>query len=766
MTRTTVVFLYIVLFFFAPLKVFTQTNKETIPLITFLKQAEAKYNITFSYADANLDNKTIVIPSNEFSLEELLKYLSKRTDLSFERLGNRVLVIKKPKKNREFSGSFKTQLLDEILVTNYLTKGVTLKNDGNTSIKPESFGILPGLIEPDVLQTIQALPGVQSVEERVSSVNIRGGTHDQNLILWDGIKMYQSGHFFGLISAFNPYLTENVLVSKNGTSAIYGDGVSGVIDMRASNTISEEASGGGGFNLINADVYAKIPVSKKLEFQVSGRRSLTDLVATPTYDQYSKRMFQDTDVISSQSDENFYFYDATLKVLYDLSKKDRIRANFLNVNNNLQYEEQTVVNDRDEELNSSLRQQNLATSLEYSRDWNNNLTSTLQVYLSNYNLEATNHDIINNQRLIQENEVYDNGIKTRLDYTLNNNIKLQGGYQFAEVGVSNLEDVNNPPYRSYIKEVIRTHSLFNELSFTSNSYNTIAKLGVRGNYFEKLSDFSIEPRLSFNQRFLNYFTFEILGEIKSQTTSQIIDLQNDFLGIEKRRWVLANEETIPIIKSKQLSSGVRFSQNGLLLSAEGYVKKVDGITTRSQGFQNQYQYENEIGSYQIRGLDFLINKQFENGSTWLSYSYSKNDYKFPVLNSGEKFPNNVDIRHAITFAGTYFYKSFKFALGLNWRTGKPYTEPQENNAILNTFINYQSPNSSNLSDYFRADFSVTHTFKVANKTDAIAGFSLWNVLNKKNVINTYYTVDNEGMVSKIENLSLGITPNFSFRLSF
>ena len=778
MIRTTIVFLNIVLFFFAPLKGFSQTNKETIPLVTFLKQIEAKHNVTFSYADANLEGKTISVPVTNLSLDQILIYLSERTELTFQQLGDRVLVIKKSKKNNSSSNSFKTQLLEEVLVTNYLTKGVTLRNDGTTSIKPESFGILPGLIEPDVLQTIQALPGVQSIEERVSSVNIRGGTHDQNLILWDGIKMYQSGHFFGLISAFNPYLTENVLVSKNGTSAVYGDGVSGIVDMRASNDISDKISGGGGFNLINADVYAKIPINKKLELQVSGRRSLTDLIATPTYEQYSKRMFQDTDVISSQSDENFYFYDATLKVLYDVTEKDRVRANFLNVNNDLQYKEQTVVNDLDEELNSMLRQQNLASSVEYLRDWNDKFTTGLQVYLSKYDLEATNNDITNNQRLILKNEVYDNGIKAKLEYNFTDNLQLKTGYQFAEVGVSNLEDVNNPPFRSYIKKVIRTNSIFSELSFKSNSYNTIAKIGVRGNLFDKFSNTLIEPRLTFNQRFLNYFTFEVLGEMKSQTTSQVIDLQNDFLGIEKRRWVLSNNneepiiedgrliQPVPIIQSKQISTGVRYNQNGLLISAEAYTKKVEGITTRSQGFQNQFQFENEIGSYQIRGLDFLINKQFRNGSTWLSYSYSKNDYEFPTLNSGKKFPNNIDTRHTLTFAGTYFYKRFKFALGANWRTGKPYTIYNENIPILNNEINYNSPNDANLKDYVRTDFSMTYTFKVTDETNAITGFSLWNILDRKNVINAYYTLGNEETISKVENLSLGITPNFSFRLSF
>ena len=769
MSRTTLVFLYIILFFFSYLNVEAQINKqEKQSLISVLKEVEVQYNVQFSYADANLKGKTILRPAKKLSLQELLSYLEINTNLVFESLNDNIIVIKKSKK----STPFRTQLLDEVILVNYLTKGISLKNDGTTKLKPSVLGILPGLTEPDILHAIQALPGIQSVDERVSNVNIRGGTHDQNLILWDGIKMYQSGHFFGLISAFNPYLTQDVIVSKNGTNAMYGDGVSSIIDMRSSNTISKDFSGGAGFNLINADAFAKIPLNKKTELQFSARRSLTDLIATPTYDQYFKRIFQDTDFTNNQNNSNsisknerFYFYDFTAKLLYDISKKDKLRVNFLNIFNNLNYKEQSTINNINEVLKSKLTQRNLATSVEYKRVWSSSFSTLAQVYFSNYNLGATNFDIINNQRLIQENEVYDNGLKIHYNYHFNDTMFLNGGYQFTEVGISNLQDLNNPVFRSNIKEVLRTHAVFNEIKFLSNSHNTNARIGIRVNYLNKFSKTLIEPRLSFNQRFLNHFHLELLGELKSQTTSQIIDLQNDFLGIEKRRWILANDNSIPIIKSKQISAGIHFNKNNLTVSIETYIKQVDGITTRSQGFQNQFQFVNAIGNYQIKGVDFLINKQYNNVSTWFSYSYSKNDYTFATL-LNTKFPNNVDTRHAFNFAGTYTISKFKFALGLNWRTGKPFTEPDTNTPIINNFINYQSPNNSNIDDYLRTDFSSTYTFKIGDNSNAIAGISLWNVLNRSNIINTYYTIDDDNTISKVENFSLGITPNFSFRVQF
>lgn len=773
MSRKGLLSIFFILFFLNVAYLNAQTvQKEKQSLTSILKILEIRYGISFSFVDDTIKDKETRLPDSDLILEEALELLKIDTQLDFELLDKRFVVIKKVVESE--TNLFRIQRLEEVIVSNYLTTGISKFNDGSITIKPETFGILPGLIEPDVLQTIQALPGVLSSDETVSNINVRGGTHDQNLLLWDGIKMYQSGHFFGLISAFNPYTTKRINVYKNGTSAKYGDGISSVIDMQLPNDIDNEFKAGLGFNLINADGFAKIPLSKKTELQVSARRSVTDLILTPTYDQYFKRIFQDSDLTNSKNNNNsisqneqFYFYDVNVKFLYDITKKDRIRIHFLNVNNKLNYEEQSTINDRNEAFNSKLSQQNLATGITYTKDWNESLSTTSQFYVSNYDLDATNYDITNNQRLIQENEVYDGAAKIDINYAPNHQLKINGGYQFTEVGISNLEDVNNPVFRSYIKEVIRSHAVYAETGLLSNNAKTHLKLGARLNYIQKFDMLFAEPRLSFSQRFLNNFRVEILGEFKSQTTTQIIDLQNDFLGIEKRRWVLSNNSTIPVLKSKQASAGIHFNKNKLLLSGEAYIKKVDGITTRSQGFQNQYQFVNSTGSYEIKGIDFLLNKQFSDiVSAWISYSYSTNNYTFEALNNGKSFPNNVDIKHVVDFAGTFTHNNFKLAMGLNWHSGKPVTLPDLNDNPNDNEITYSNPNSSKLKDYLRADCSATYSFNISDGSRAILGASVWNVFNKKNIINSYYTLDDDNMIIKVENQSLGVTPNVSFRINF
>lgn len=660
--------------------------------------------------------------------------------------------------------------LQEVFVSDFITKGIDKKLDGSLVITTETLGILPGLIEPDVLQTIQVLPGIQSINETVSDINVRGGTNDQNLMLWDGIRMYHSGHFFGLISAYNPYLTEKITLTKNGSSSVLGDGVSSTIDIRTDDQVAEIFSAGAGVNMINGDMFAKIPLSKKASLQVSARRSLADILQTPTYKQYFERAFRDTDVTNSPNSdtllgkkEKFYFYDTSLKLLYNITDKDKLRFSFLNVFNNIEYQENRLINAIRESRTSELKQHNLGSGISYSRVWNEKIRTSAQVYLSAYNLGAVNFDLLNDQRLIQKNKVLDTGLKLDTRVSLTNTIDIYAGYQFSEVGVTNLEDINNPRFSRLIKKVVRSHSTFLEGNFTFHQTNI--RLGARSNYFPGFEKLIIEPRFSFNQKFLEYWYFEILGEMKSQSITQIIDLQSDFLGVEKRRWVLSNNEDIPIIRSKQVSTGVSYKKGDFLISVEGYYKLVSGIITSAQGFQNQFQFIRSNGNYKTIGVDFLTSKKFDPFAIWLSYSNANSTFEFQQL-LPPSFPNSLDIRHRATFGCSYGVRNFEISTGLNWHSGKPYTEPVKPNEIINNKINYDAPNSSRLDDYLRVDFSAKYRFNINNKVRAQFGISIWNILNRQNVINRYFSITDNNQLESSQQSSLGRTPNLIFRVNF
>ena len=667
--------------------------------------------------------------------------------------------------------------LNQVYITKFLTTGLQKRLDGSTVLNTEQFGILPGLIEPDILQSIQALPGVESANESIANINVRGGSNDENLMLWDDIKMYHSGHFFGLISAYNPNLTNKVTVSKNGTSSQYSDGVSSTINMSTKNELSNSFSGGAGINLISGDAFLEIPITKKLELHVSGRRSFTDVLSTPTYDNYFTRSFQDSDLNNNQSIENgsassdFSFYDYSAKLLFDLNDKHSFRTNVIYINNNLDYSEtNTDSNNSTTTKSSNLTQENLGFGGHWQANWNSKFNTKLLAYYSRYTVDASDLRVETNQLLQQGNQVLETGIKLNSFYYLNSNFTLLAGYQFNETGISNSTNVSLPAFDREKKDVLLNHALYTEGEYRKGK--TYIRAGVRASYFQKFNKLLIDPRINLRQKLSRQLALKIEGEFKNQSATQKIDFQDDFLGVENRRWILANEEDIPITTSKQASLGLEFKQNNLNIETTGFYKLVSDITAGNQGFYNNFQYLDATGNYTAKGLEFLINKTTNKYSTWLSYTYSINDYEFESF-TPSAFPNNIDIRHSATLAFNYnILEDLKISMGALWRSGQPYTKPLEGNETVqdgNTlFVNYDLPNNENLDDFLRLDTSISYSFKMSNAIKGTLNLGIINLTNQNNVINRYYEVDpnDSEKTIEIDNKSLKLTPNASFRIRF
>ncbi|GAA4946055.1 carboxypeptidase-like regulatory domain-containing protein [Algibacter agarivorans] len=745
------------------------TNTDTFFLCGYLKDIETKSPIAFATIQSK--NASASSDKNGYFKLEIKK---KKETIIIRHLGYKRLKRAFRFFNTETCGTIylvpEVVKLQQVVLSNYLAEGINKLYNSSFQINFSEFGILPGLIETDILQTVRALPGIHSVDETVSNINIRGGSNDENLLLWDGIKMYQSGHFFGLISIFNPKMTDKAILTKNGTSVHHSDGVSGTIEMHSSEDINDDFKGSIGVNFLNLDVFADIPISTNSSLQISARKGLSDFFKTPTYNSYFDRIQQDSELEMNTEDVNnsnieFDFYDTGLRWLYQIDEKNQFRLNLLTVSNELIFDENATLNGIDESRRSSLVQNSFGAGLFYKRIWTTKFETALQIYETDYKLKAINANIILNQRALQENKVSETGVKLNTTYKVNEQFSLLNGYQFIETQVTNFDDVDNPVFSLYVVEVLRTHGLYSQIKFLSEHKKSSITAGIRANYIPKLNKYIFEPRLSFNQKINPYFNLEILGEFKHQITSQIINFQNDFFGIEKHRWQLSNNTNIPVIQSKQVSLGLQYNRNGWLINGEGYFKKVAGITTQSQGFQNQYVLARTDGDYKAFGFDFLARKQFDSFNIWLSYTYMDNYYNFEMLQNNN-FHTNFDFTNALTLGTTYSLNDFKISTGLNWHSGKPTTRPISGNEISGGTINYESANSSRLKDYTRIDISSTYQFDVSKNTKANIGASIWNLLNQKNNLNTYYRIDNNDGLEQVSQASLGITPNVSFRISF
>ena len=419
-----------------------------------------------------------------------------------------------------------------------------------------------------------------------------------------------------------------------------------------------------------------------------------------------------------------------------------------------------------------MNQDNISLGVQLQSSWTDNLYSEILVYYTQYSLEALTVSNGGAQNLEQDNLVKESSAKLLTTYRLADNFEWVNGYEFMETGIENRTNIDQPPFLSNIKGVVRKHALFSEVRYTSVDGKFYGRLGGRLNYIENVNtfkDYIFEPRLNLSYELLPHFKTELLGEFKSQAINQIIDLEQNFLGIEKRRWILSDENTLPITTSKQGSIGFNYDTDRLYLGIDGFYKEVNGINIRTQGFQNENQFNSELGNYAVKGVEFLINKKNNHYSTWLSYTYNINDYTFEGI-VPPNFPNNLDIRHAATLAATYTLGNFKIGCGLNYKSGRPYTQPNEDDPIDETVfpnqLNFRNANSSRLPEYFRADASAIYDFELGKNIKATIGASILNLTNRKNTLNTYYRIRDDNSVEKIERISLGITPNASFRIQF
>ena len=661
-----------------------------------------------------------------------------------------------------------TEFLKQVTLKSYIVDGIDLSQNGAIEINNKEFSLLPGLIENDILFATQALPQISSINETTSNLNIRGGSNDQNLISWDAIKMYQSGHFFGLISNFNPQITNKAIITTNGSDASMTDGVSGTIALYTDETITKKTKGTFSLNLLSANAFIDLPIVTDASLQVAARTSVNDIYSTPTYTSYFNRISQDTEVEENEngiinSDKDFQFYDVSLRYLHYLNEKDHLRINFIISDNDLNFTENGIVAAIETQRKSSISQQNIGAGILYKRAWNDKTNSTLQVYETDYQLKAINSNISNQQRFLQENSVSETGITASVNHSFTPTLFIDIGYQFTETEITDLNDIDNPRFRRLFSSVLRKHAVFTQSTINIADALTI-NAGIRANYLDKLDALFVEPRLSVLYKLDTNWNYKVKGELKHQTTTQVINFQNDFLGIEKRRWQLANGSTIPVLKSKQVSTGFLYNKNRWLVDTEVYYKQVTGITTQSQGFQVKYEFTKTIGSYDVFGTELLIRHRGKQLTNWFSYAFMNNTYQFLDLPESN-FPSNFDIRHHFTFGSTYSKNALKISGGLNWRTGAPSTAPLGVDSITGTDIQYASANSNRLPSYFRVDLSGLYSIIKTEKINCELGASFWNVLNHKNRINTYYRIINDA-IEQFDQNALDVTANAVFRVSF
>lgn len=747
------------------------------PLSQIIADLEDRFDIRFSYK-SNLIEGQYFSFNKTTELKTFLNAISEEKNLEFIFIGTENVVIKS-----SFDLAFDANALEEVvLVTEYLTAGFNQnKKDGSVSMNPNRLAVLPGLTDPDVLQSLQLLPGISSPTESAANLHIRGGTPDQNLILYDGIKIYHQGHMFGMISPFNPYIVEDVNVFRSGTKAQFGDRIAGVIDINSLDEVPKQLSGGAGSNFLHADAYIKAPLLEdKIGLVLSARRSINDLTSLPTFNSFSDKVFQNTiiEVVNDQVieqeleviDDEFNFFDVNAKLIFTPNEFHKVTFSGLIVDNTLNFANVDFENEGTRDR-LDLTNSGMSAIWEYKPKGKWNLDATLRY--SNYESKYSFEEILNSgggDITSNFNTVKDFGAQIQAGYKFTEDITAFLGYEFAyyDVGyVLSFGTVDQPEILDF-QGNLSGHNLYAEGQFRLN--DLFVRSGLRVSSYANAERLFFEPRLYADYQVSDGFKLKASAEIKNQAISQVVLFDFNQLGFGNTLWVSFDQgEETPILNNKQFTFGFFLNENGWKLDVEGYYKRITGLTSLTRGFQSATDQEEYYeGNSTVRGIDILIKKKINTFRTWLGYSYSKNDFEFPDLQNGT-FPGNFDQRHVFSWSGSYKYKAYQFSLGWQFATGRPFT-----NATFdgNGEVVFGNQNANRLGGYHKLDLSAFYDFYLDtnNRTKARLGLSVINLYNRDNEIDRSFREDdsdvNNTEIQELSNVGLGITPNLVFRVYF
>lgn len=554
--------------------------------------------------------------------------------------------------------------------------------------KVKSLPVLLG--EVDIIKTAQLLPGIQSGSEGSSGIYVRGGGPDQNLILLDGVPIYNANHLFGFFSVFNADAINSVKIVKGGFPARYGGRISSVIDIRMNEGDMKKIHGEGSVGIISSKLMLNGPIFKdKTSFMVSARRTYIDLLAKPFIALANKQFEED----GFKTTGGYYFYDVNAKINHIINDKNRIYFSAYLGDDKFYVDGEYRYNDGSTTYNGTdkggLTWGNKIMALRWNHQFGPKLFLNTTLNYSNYKFTTGfGSKVWEEGKEDQPNEdfsfEYLSGITDwggRMDffYYPNPDHKVNFGigetyhtfnpgvnqFQFSSGGTS--LDTTFGSNKTYAHEfygfVEDDFKISNRLS--ANLGVHFSNLYVR----EKLYN-ALQPRAAFNYK-LNEKSSVKLSY--SRTAQFLHLLSNTSIGLPTDLWVPATD-SIPPQYGHQISTGYfRELPKGFRVSTEAYYKTMENLIEYKEGasfFNTDKDWEQlvEVGKGWSYGAEFLLEKRTGKTTGWIGYTLSWTNRQFENLNDGKIYPYRYDRRHDISVAITHKF-SDRVDVGLVWVYG-------------------------------------------------------------------------------------------------
>ena len=748
---------------------------------------EGNINIEFSYIGYQIESKTI--------------HLNKDTTL-----------------NIELATSSHT--LEEVTIVGEETV-VERTQSSIVEVPIEQIKNIPSLLgEVDVLKAIQLLPGVQSGSEGTSGFYVRGGGPDQNLILLDGVPVYNASHLFGFFSVFNADAIKNVRLTKGGFPSRFGGRLSSVLEIDMKEGNMKEIKGEGSIGLISSKLTLQGPIMKdKTSFIISGRRTYIDILAQPIIRQSN-----------GGNPAGYFFYDLNAKLNHKISKKDRLYLSTYSGKDRF-YLSEIYDNNNDKysthedglkyiyKSDFGLQWGNLTSSIRWNHLYSNKLFSNTTLTFSKYKFQT---DSFEKDEQVYQNTlrldtidfkyfsgIKDIGAKIDFDYIPNPNhyVKFGLNYIYHHFSPGAIDFYESSYFRDSMQTVTYT--------VTDTAFNFSRELYSHDSYFYIEDDIKVNDQLKLNLglHFANFNTneksyFDLQPRVSSryiltkdwslkasyaQMQQHIHLLTNTSVGLPIDIWVPSTDSVSPQ-KSRQIAMSLNHQlKNGLFeISIEGYYKTMSELITLKSGAQiiGFYDWQNKIetsGKGRAYGIELFFQKKKGKTTGWIGYTLSFSDRKFDNINLGKWYPYKYDRRHDISLVATHKFNQ-NIDIGATWvcGTGNNITlatarYPEigiggEINGIEESEISevnhYPSRNNYRMPPYHRLDLGLNfHKKKKWGERSWSVG--AYNVYNRKNPffirIDSEPSVEGDRIVNKrvAKQISLfPIIPSVSYKFKF
>jgi hypothetical protein len=685
-----------------------------------------------------------------------------------------------------------TNQLDEVTVSASRENNVRNVTMGIEKISVKMLKQLPmGLGETDLIKSSLLLPGVQSASEASNGFNIRGGSIDQNLILFNGAPIINVSHFFGFFSAFNSDIIKDVTLYKSGIPAKFGGRVSSVMDIAINDGNKEKVNISGGVSPVTARLMVEGPVIKnKSSFILSGRT---------TYSDWILGMLDNVQLNNSSAS----FNDFQGQLSFNLNQNNTLSVSGYLSNDMFDYY-----------LENKINYSNLASTVKLKHTFGPKFSMQLAGIISNYNYEldskrnATLYNSLTyklNQRLLRADFTYFPIAKHKIEFGLDaTNYSLLPGTQ-KPIG-----EASETEFKSLKKENAIEPSIY-----FSDEYEYSARLllsgGLRFTMFT-----SIGPGTKFLYAQGGPLSTDYITDTITYKNGQIIQT---YPGLEFRfssRFILApdlslkagiqrnfqylnmisnttsmsptdiwklSDSYIKPQRGDQYSLGIykNLRRSAAEASVEVYYKSLNNIIDYKGGavlLMNEH-LETDIlnGTGKAYGLEIMLKKQAGKLTGWIGYTYSRSflkvdgKYDEEKINDGKYFPASFDKPHDLkVIANAKLSRRINFTTNFMYSTGRPITYPvtyYEFNNVVRVF--YSERNEFRVPDYMRLDLSATMNGNLkSNKLNHSSfTFTVYNVLGRRNPYSIFFKVEN-GTVKGYQMSIFGqpifmVTYNFRIR---